>query len=60
VPATPDLAPSDELAGPRATRRAASADRFTASVTHLLDVREDLHGVAAMADLIYDAVRWSA
>lgn len=42
------------------TRRTTTVDRFTASVTHLLDVREDLHGVAPMADLIYDAVRWSA
>lgn len=43
-----------------ATRRAASMARYTAGVTHLLDERQDLHGVHPMADLVYDSVRWSA
>lgn len=52
---------SDPVPFPDAeSRRAAQMARFTASVTALLDHREDLHGVAPMADLVYDHVRWSA
>lgn len=51
---------SAELLDDRLAKRAESVDRFTASVTHLLDERSDLQGVTPMADLIYDAVRWSA
>lgn len=51
-----DPTPHDELVA----RRALSVARHTASVTHLLDEREELYGVAPMADLIYDAVRWTA
>lgn len=49
-----------EVLDARLDRRAGSIDRFTASVTHLLDERRDLRGVTPMADLVYDAVRWSA
>jgi hypothetical protein len=41
-------------------QRSVSLTRWTASVVHLLDERRDLHGVAPMADLVYDAARWSA
>ena len=34
--------------------------RRTGDLTHLLTEREDLRGVHAVADLLDDAVRWSA
>ena len=43
-----------------ASRRQESLDRHWLSVSALLEERADLQGVHAMADLIYDAVRWSA
>ena len=54
----PDPAPTepDELVA----RRALAVDRHTASVSHLLAEREELYGVAPMADLIFDSVRWTA
>ncbi|MDO9457837.1 hypothetical protein [Nocardioides sp.] len=59
MPAPHDLAQADVIDDVTA-RRSTAIDRFTASVTHLLDERADLHGVHPMADLVYDAVRWSA
>jgi hypothetical protein len=41
-------------------QRTVSLSRWTASVVDLLEKRSDLHGVAPMADLVYDATRWSA
>ncbi|WP_139978044.1 hypothetical protein [Nocardioides litoris] len=41
-------------------KRAEAVDRWTASVTALLDERRDLRGVTKMADLVHDATRWSA
>ncbi|ANH37951.1 hypothetical protein I601_1516 [Nocardioides dokdonensis FR1436] len=35
-------------------------DRHTAGLTRLMTSRDDLRGVHALADLVDDAVRWSA
>ena len=48
--------PADEARDQRAT----ALSRWTASVVTLLDQRRDLHGVSPMAELVYDAARWTA
>jgi hypothetical protein len=55
VPRRPDPH-SEDTTSPRDD----SVARYTASVSGLLDARRDLHGVHPMADLLYDAARWSA
>lgn len=42
------------------TRRELAAARHWHSVNDLLEARHELYGVHPLADLIYDAVRWSA
>ncbi len=42
------------------TRRELATVRHWHSVNDLLEHRADLYGVHPLADLIYDAVRWSA
>lgn len=41
-------------------RRAALKLRHARGLTTLMDERSDLRGVHALADLVDDAVRWSA
>jgi hypothetical protein len=52
-------APVSDIASARTTREESTA-RHWHSVMVLLDERTDLVGVHPMADLIYDAVRWTA
>lgn len=42
------------------TRREESTLRHRQSVVRLFEHREDLHGVHPMADLVFDAVLWTA
>ena len=44
----------------RAAQRAALKDRHSQALSRLLDEREDLRGVHALADLVSDSLRWSA
>jgi hypothetical protein len=50
----------NELVLERAARRNDLRLRRTQALTHLLVRRQDLRGVNAAADLLDDAVRWSA
>jgi hypothetical protein len=43
-----------------AARRRQSTIRHWRTVSSLLESREELQGVCAMADLIHEAVRWAA
>ena len=59
----PSDQPTDQPTDPvddRPSPREDSVARWTATVSGLLDARRDLHGVHPMADLVYDAPRWSA
>ncbi len=44
----------------RLERRAALRARHAQRVTRLMEDREDLRGVHALADFVDDAVRWTA
>ena len=48
-----------ELEGLRA-QRLASRSRHSQALTRLMTEREDLRGVHALADLVAEALRWSA
>lgn len=48
------------LPDPDPTRREIATARHWHQVHDLLEARDDLHGVHPLADLIHDAVRWSA
>ena len=41
-------------------RRAALKDRHARGLTSLMSQRDDLRGVNALADLVDDAIRWTA
>ena len=41
-------------------RRYAFINRHAQGLTHLMDQRDDLRGVHALADLVDDAIRWTA
>ena len=41
-------------------RRAALRDRHAQSIARLMEERADLRGVHALADLVDDALRWTA
>jgi hypothetical protein len=51
--------PEDEIDTARA-KRAALKVRHARGLTTLMNQRDDLRGVHALADLVDDAVRWSA
>jgi hypothetical protein len=51
--------PEDEIDTARA-QRAALKVRHARGLTTLMNQRDDLRGVHALADLVDDAVRWSA
>lgn len=51
--------PVSDITSARSSRAESTAKHWH-SVSELLDVRTDLVGVHPMADLIYDAVRWTA
>jgi hypothetical protein len=42
------------------TQRSALKDRHAQALTKLMEEREDLRGVHALADLVSDSLRWSA
>jgi hypothetical protein len=44
----------------RLERRAALRTRHAQSLTRLMEERDDLRGVHALADFVDDAVRWTA
>lgn len=54
-----DAAPDDPV-DRRLERRAALRDRHAQGVTRLMEERADLRGVLPLADLVDDAVRWTA
>jgi hypothetical protein len=41
-------------------QRAALKDKHSQALSRLMDEREDLKGVHALADLVSDSLRWSA
>jgi hypothetical protein len=51
--------PEDEIDTARA-KRAALKVRHARGLTTLMNQRDDLRGVHALADFVDDAVRWSA
>ena len=54
------MSPLEESAEEVAERHRELTIRHWRSVATLLEQREELRGVCAMADLIHDAVRWAA
>jgi len=42
------------------TQRSALKDRHAQALARLMEEREDLRGVHALADLVSDSLRWSA
>ena len=55
----PGTDPAREIDGAR-ERRLASRARHAQALSALMDEREDLRGVHALADLVADSLRWSA
>lgn len=51
--------PAHEINGAR-ERRLASQARHAQALSALMNQREDLRGVHALADLVADSLRWSA
>ena len=41
-------------------QRAALKDRHSQALSRLMNEREDLYGVHALADMVSDSLRWSA
>lgn len=50
----------DEAVNRRHDRLVALRSRHSQGLTRLMDAREDLRGVLPLADLVDDAVRWTA
>ena len=58
--ADPRAAAADDTVDRRLERRAQLRDRHVQGVTRLMEQRSDLRGVLPLADLVDDAVRWTA
>jgi hypothetical protein len=52
--------PTDDTIDPRLDRRTSLRSRHARGLTRLMTERADLRGVHALADLVDDAVRWTA
>lgn len=58
--ATPTPTPYDAKAERSRAQRNALQSKHAQGLTRLMGQRDDLRGVHALADLVDDAVRWSA
>jgi hypothetical protein len=55
-----DNTPVTQLSDKTAEQRAALRVRHAQKLTALMEARDDLRGVHALADFVDDSVRWSA
>jgi len=57
-----DITPgaTDVETDPKVLARAALKSRHSQGLTRLLEERDDLRGVHALADYLHDSVRWTA
>ncbi|MBF4163539.1 hypothetical protein [Nocardioides acrostichi] len=56
----PTIARAEESLDPRQDQRRALRLRHSSQISSLMSQRDDLRGVSALADIVVDAVRWTA